>query len=63
MNPIRLFEPIWDSTEPGQLQFCCKDCIKTFEKDQAKFLKKVAEQAATAKAAPATPAAPAAPAK
>ncbi len=28
MNPIRLFEPIWDSTEPGQLQTAGMDIVE-----------------------------------
>lgn len=39
-----------------EIKFCCKSCIKTFEKDHAKYLKMVADQAAAAKAAPAAPA-------
>lgn len=44
---------IYDGQE---VKFCCKSCIKTFEKDQATYLKMMAELAAAAKAAPAAPA-------
>jgi YHS domain-containing protein len=39
-----------------EIKFCCKSCIKTFEKDPAKYLKMVADQAAAAKAAAPAPA-------
>ncbi len=42
--------------EGQDIKFCCKSCIKTFEKDPAKYLKMVADQAAAAKAVPAAPA-------
>jgi len=40
--------------QPDRLvRFCCKDCIKDFEKEPAKFIKKLDEAAAAkAKAAP-----------
>jgi hypothetical protein len=37
-----------------EVKFCCKGCITSFNKDPAKYIKKMAEQAA--KAAPAKPA-------
>jgi len=41
--------------EGQEVKFCCKGCIKDFNKDPAKFLKKLAEAEAKAKAAPAKP--------
>jgi YHS domain-containing protein len=32
--------------EGAEYQFCCKDCVKEFKKDTAKFAKKLAETAA-----------------
>ena len=46
-----------------EIKFCCKGCIKNFEKDQAGYVKKIEEAeaaAAAAKAAPAKSATPAA---
>ena len=38
--------------KPDRLvRFCCKDCVKDFEKDPAKYLKQI-DEAAAAKAAP-----------
>ncbi len=37
-----------------EVKFCCKGCIKSFDKEPAKYIKKMDEQAA--KAAPAKPA-------
>lgn len=40
-----------------EVKFCCKGCIKSFDKDPAKYLAKMKEQAAKAdKAPPAKPA-------
>ncbi|MBI5381839.1 MAG: hypothetical protein HZA31_08065 [Opitutae bacterium] len=42
--------------QPDRLvRFCCKSCIKKFEKDPAKYLKKLDEAAAKAPAAKADP--------
>ena len=36
--------------DPGrEIKFCCKDCVKDFEKDPAKYLKKLDEAEAKAK--------------
>jgi YHS domain-containing protein len=32
-----------------EVRFCCKDCVKDFEKDPAKYLKKIDEAEAKAK--------------
>lgn len=44
-----------EAGKPDRLvRFCCKDCIKDFEKEPAKYLKKI-DEAAVAKAKPAEP--------
>ena len=35
--------------EGREIKFCCKDCIKDFKKDPAKFVKKIEEAEAKAK--------------
>ena len=45
-------KPIVTVFEKQELKFCCNDCVKTFEKDKAAYMKKVA--AAEAKAKPYT---------
>lgn len=35
--------------EGREIQFCCKDCVKDFKKDPAKYVKKLDEAAAKAK--------------
>ncbi|MBI5940693.1 MAG: hypothetical protein HY859_09730 [Caulobacterales bacterium] len=42
--------------EGREIKFCCKGCIKDFDKDSAKFIKKI-EEAEAAKAKDAKPAA------
>ncbi len=39
-----------------EVKFCCKGCIKSFEKEPAKYLKKITDAPAKADAAPAAPA-------
>jgi len=40
-------KPVVYAYEGREIQFCCKDCIKTFKKDPAKYVKKI--EAAEAK--------------
>ena len=42
-----------------EIKFCCKGCIKDFDKDPAKFVKKIDEAEAKAKAEAAKPEKPA----
>jgi hypothetical protein len=39
-----------------EVKFCCTGCVKSFDKDSAKYLKKIADASAKADAAPAVPA-------
>ena len=43
-------EPIVKVYGDREIKFCCKDCIKQFEADQAAFVKKIDEAAAKAPA-------------
>lgn len=43
-----------------EVKFCCKGCVKSFDKDPAKYLKKIADAPAKTDTKPAAPAAPAA---
>ncbi len=43
-----------------EVKFCCKGCVKSFDKDSAKYMKKIADAPAKAETAPVAPAAPAA---
>jgi len=42
-------KPVEYVYEGRQLQFCCKDCIKDFKKDPAKYVKKLEQAEAKAK--------------
>lgn len=44
-------EPVTKVYEGQEVKFCCKSCIKKFEKDTAGNLKKIADHAAADKAA------------
>ena len=42
-------KPVEYVHEGREIKFCCKDCIKDFKKDPAKFVKKIEEAEAKAK--------------
>jgi YHS domain-containing protein len=42
-------KPVVYVHEGREIKFCCKDCIKDFKKDPAKYVKKIDEEAAKAK--------------
>ena len=42
-------KPVVYVHEGREIKFCCKDCIKDFKKDPAKYMKKLDEAAAKAK--------------
>jgi YHS domain-containing protein len=44
-------KPVSKVYEGQEVKFCCKSCIKKFEKDQAAFLKKIADKSEADKAA------------
>ncbi len=42
-------KPVTTNYMGQEIKFCCKDCVKDFQKDPAKFLKKLAEAEKKAK--------------
>jgi len=42
--------PVLYSYQDREIKFCCKDCRKDFDKDPAKYIKKLEEAEAKAKA-------------
>ena len=42
-------KPVSYVHEGREIQFCCKDCIKSFKKNPAKYLKKIEAEEAKAK--------------
>ncbi len=42
-------KPVVYVHEGREIKFCCKDCIKDFKKDPAKYVKKIDEEAAKSK--------------
>ncbi len=48
-------EPYVYVYEGREIKFCCKNCVKDFKKDPAKYLKLIDEQAAKEKKAGAAP--------
>jgi hypothetical protein len=42
-------KPVVITNELREIKFCCKDCVKDFKKEPAKFVKKIEEEEAKAK--------------
>ena len=42
-------KPVTYSYQGREIKFCCKDCRKDFDKDPAKYIKKLEEAEAKAK--------------
>ena len=41
--------PVVTNYNGQEIKFCCKDCVKDFDKDQAKYIKKIDAAAKAAK--------------